>query len=320
MGTFTIVSKNHDAWLKSREEGIGSSEVASVLGVNPYQTPYQLWLVKTGRVKEVEEENFLMKAGHYLEDAISRFCADEAGLDLVKSSAAEFVVVDKDKPFMRVSPDRYAYPKGAKKTAENKCIIECKSTQKPVDPDDLSRYWFVQCMYQQHVTRIHTTYLSWLIQGREFGYKRLAYDRDFCFFVEEEVERFWVDCVIGGQEPALVSVQDVLLKFPKHEEGKALTASDRLIEAWGELRDTNEKITRLTKTKEGLEEKIKTSMLDAERLVIPAFEGNPEKTLATWKASKASEKFDVDALKKAEPEVYARYLKSVPGIRRFSLK
>lgn len=320
MAIYTITSKSHDEWLRSREQGIGSSEVATVLGVNPYETPYQLWLRKTGRIPTVEQESFLMKAGHYLEDAISKFCADEAGLEVVKSSAAEFVVVDKDKPFMRVSPDRYAFPVDAKHTQENKTIIECKSTQKTVDPDNLSRYWFCQVMYQMRVTRIGSAHVAWLTMGRDFGYRRIGYDPDFAMFLEEEVERFWIDCVIGGMEPALSNLQDVLIKFPKHEEGKKAIASDEIVGKWAELRDTNEQIKRLTATKEELESAIKTQMLDAESLVIPADKENPERTIATWKASKDLKKFDADALKKAEPEVYAKYLREVSGSRRFSLK
>lgn len=320
MGTFTITSKSHEEWLRSREAGIGSSEVATVLGANTYETPYQLWLRKTGRAPSVEQENFLMKAGHYLEDAISRFCADEAGLDIVKSSAAEFVVVDKEKPFMRVSPDRYAFPKDAKHTNENRTIIECKSTQKAVDPDNISRYWFCQISYQMHVTRIGTAHLAWLTQGRDFDYKMFSYDPDFCQFIEEEVERFWMDCVVGGREPALTTVGDVLLKFPRQEEGKKAFATDEVVDLWSQLRDTNEEIKRLTATKEEIEGALKLSMQDAEALVIPADKETPERYLATWKASKPSKKFDADALKTAEPEVYAKYLREVQGSRRFSLK
>lgn len=320
MGTYTITSRSHDEWLKSREGGIGSSEVATVLGVNPYDTPYQLWLRKTGRVKVEERENFLMKAGHYLEDAISHFCADEAGLDIVKSSAAEFVVVDKDKPFLRVSPDRYAFPSGAKHTADNKVVIECKSTQKPVDPDNISRYWFCQVTYQLHVTGIPMAYVAWLTQGRDFGCKPIYYDPDFAAFIAEEVERFWVDCVLGGREPALSTIQDVIIKFPRHEEGKKAYADDDLVSLWGDLRDTNEEMRRLQSRKEEIESAMKAAMLDAERLVIPADNDNPERTIATWKASKDTSKFDIERFREENPGLYDSYLKPVQGSRRFTLK
>lgn len=320
MATTTITSKSHGDWLASRENGIGSSEVATVLGVNPYDTPYQLWLRKTGRVPYKEQENFLMKAGHYLEDAISHFCADEAGLEIVKSSASEFIVIDKDKPWLRVSPDRYAYPVGVKKSSDNKTIIECKSTQKPVDPDNLSQYWFLQVCYQMHVTRIPTAHLAWLIQGREFGFKKLYYDKDFCQFIEEEVTRFWVDCIKGDREPALSNVQDVLIKFPKHTEGKKAYASDDVIQMWTELKDANTEIKRLAAIKEELESRLKESMLDAESLVIAGDKETPEKTICTWKASKSSLKFDVDSFKTAEPETFAKYLRETEGSRRFTCK
>lgn len=67
-----IENVSHDQWLENRKSGIGSSEIATIVGLNPYETPYQLWLRKTGQVPP-KEENFFMKAGHYLEDAVARF-------------------------------------------------------------------------------------------------------------------------------------------------------------------------------------------------------------------------------------------------------
>lgn len=321
MSTYTITSKNHDEWLKSREGGIGSSEVATILGVNPYDTPYQLWLRKTGRVPVVEEENKLMHLGHVLEDAVTKLCAEDAGLEIVKSSAAEFVVVNKEKPYFRVSPDRYAFPVGAAHTNDNKVIIEAKTTQKAVDPDNISKYWFLQVSYQLLVTGIRMAYIAWLTAGRDYGFKPIYYDEDFAKFIAEEVERFWVDCIIGGREPGLMNVQDVLIKFPKQEEGKIAVAPDNIVEVWAELKDTNDEIKRLQAKKEECENAIKMAMMDAERLVIPATNDNPEeRTLCTWKATKASKKFDVDALKNEAPEIYAKYLKDTEGSRRFACK
>ena len=175
-------------------------------------------------------------------------------------------------------------------------------------------------MYQMRVTRIGSTHLAWLTQGRDFGYKRLVYDPDFALFLEEEVERFWVDCVIGSREPALSNLQDVLIKFPRQEEGKKVFATDEAVNLWAELRDTNEELKRLTSQKEEIESALKMQMLDAEALVVAASNETPERYLATWKASKPSKKFDTEALKRAEPETYAKYLREVEGSRRFSLK
>ena len=311
-----IVSKTHEDWLKNREGGIGSSEVGSLLGLNPYETPYQLWLRKTGRVPKVEQESFLMKAGHYLEDAVSRFYADETGAVIVKSSAKEFVVVDKERPFMRVSPDRYAYPAGAKKTAENRLIIECKTTQKSVTFDDLPKTWFVQLIYQLGVCKINQGALAWLISGREFGFRNFNFDAEFFGWIAEEVERFWTDCIVGDQEPALIDVKDILIKYPRHEAGKAVEATPELIERWQEYKDADAEVRRLTKIKDDAADAIKMAMADAESLVSPV----DAHTIITWKASKDGTKFDAKRFEAENPDLYAKYTITTPGTRRFICK
>ena len=319
--TFTIVSKSHGDWLESRRGGIGSSEVATVLGLNSYDTPYQLWLRKTGRVKEVEEENDVMRRGHLLEDSIARYCADEASLSIVKSSASEFVVVDREKPFFRASPDRYAFPNDAKHTDENRVIIECKSSRKNISEDEkISDYWLVQVMWQLGVSRTNQAYISWITNNLEFGYRPIVFDADFFAWIAEQVERFWVDCVIGGREPDITTLQDVLIKFPKHTEGKKILAGDELLGAWSELKDTSAHIKELVARKEALEEIIKKGMLDAEVLALPAADDSPERALATWKASKPKEVFDLERFSAENPELYARYLTTKEGDRRFMLK
>lgn len=42
---------NHEDWHKHRSEGIGGSDVASVLGLSPYKSNVDLWREKTGRKK-----------------------------------------------------------------------------------------------------------------------------------------------------------------------------------------------------------------------------------------------------------------------------
>jgi len=36
-------------WLEWRRKGIGASDIAAIIGVSPYSTPYQVWLEKTGK-------------------------------------------------------------------------------------------------------------------------------------------------------------------------------------------------------------------------------------------------------------------------------
>ena len=40
---------SRDEWLIMRKQGIGSSDAATAVGLNPYQSPLELWMIKTGR-------------------------------------------------------------------------------------------------------------------------------------------------------------------------------------------------------------------------------------------------------------------------------
>ena len=40
---------DRDQWLEVRKGGIGSSDAAAAVGLNPYKSQLELWLEKTGR-------------------------------------------------------------------------------------------------------------------------------------------------------------------------------------------------------------------------------------------------------------------------------
>ncbi len=41
------------SWLNVRKQGIGSSDAAAAVGLNPYLSPLELWMIKTGRDKDL---------------------------------------------------------------------------------------------------------------------------------------------------------------------------------------------------------------------------------------------------------------------------
>lgn len=43
-------AEDHKKWLKTRDLGIGGSDAAVIMELNPYKSPYQLWMEKDGRL------------------------------------------------------------------------------------------------------------------------------------------------------------------------------------------------------------------------------------------------------------------------------
>lgn len=313
MSSTIIRPQSREEWLKARESGIGSSEIATIVGLNPWETPYQLWRRKLG-IDPPKEENFAMKAGHYLEDAVAQFWHDETGQDIIKASAGDWLIRDNDRPFLQVSPDRTYWLFGMPHNNSNKGILECKTTQKSIDADDLPKHWFCQVQYQLGVAGMQKGSLAWLCSGREFGYKDLAFVPDFYGWLVEEAEKFWRDNVEGRQEPSAVSVQDVLLKYNRHTDGKVLEVGEEIFTAYQDLKDVRKQLDALEERKETLEGRIKLAFGDAEAI---SYGGD---TIATWKAPKASKKFDAKAYQAEHPDLCAPYIFETQGARRFLLK
>ena len=313
MSNTIIRPKDRNEWLEYRKAGIGSSEVATILGLNPFETPYQLWRRKIG-LDEPKTETFAMKAGHYLEDAVSLFWSDETGRVVIKSSAGDWLIRDNERPFLQVSPDRTYWLTGEKKNASNKGILECKTTQMKIDGDDLPKHWFCQVQYQLGVAGLREGSLAWLCSGREFGYKDLSFVPDFYGWIVEEVEKFWTDNIQGKKEPEATTVQDVLLKFNRHTDGKIVEVNDEIFADYERLKEVKAEIAKLDEIKTGLEDRIKLGFGDAEAI---SYGGQ---TIATWKAPKPGEKFDDKAFKAAHPDLAKEFTKTVQGARRFLLK
>jgi putative phage-type endonuclease len=289
--------------------------VGTILGLNPYETPYQLWRKKKG-LDAPTPENFAMRAGHYLEDAVSLFYQDETGNEIIKSSAGDWLIVNNERPFLRVSPDRTCWKRGMARKHDNKGIVECKTTQKEIDGDSLPQHWFCQLQYQLGVAELNWGAIAWLTAGREFGYRDLTFDKDFYDWMIEEVTRFWVDCIQGNQEPLAINVEDVILKSPRHIAGKTLTANDDIIAELAELKEVREELAALDQRKKAIEESIKMTMGDAEALVLP----NTDDVLCTWKAGKDRTKFDDKRFAQEHPDMYAQYTKTTAGTRTFLIK
>ena len=67
MSTILNLLQGSDEWHLYRSNMRNASESAAVLGVSPWTTPYQLWLIKTGRY--IQPVNVAMQSGTDLEPA-----------------------------------------------------------------------------------------------------------------------------------------------------------------------------------------------------------------------------------------------------------
>jgi putative phage-type endonuclease len=103
-----VLLLRHDAdrelWLKRRRDGIGASEIAAVMGISPYDSPFSLWWRKfMGWDMEPSPE---MRVGTFLESAIADWFALQGDPNSNLTIARGGLYGSYDRSWQLATPDR----------------------------------------------------------------------------------------------------------------------------------------------------------------------------------------------------------------------
>jgi len=296
---------------ENRKKGIGASDVSAILGVNPYKTPVDVWLEKTGRSKP-GEGNVYTEAGTKIEPVVADYFQDRSGHRVIKASAKEFQVVHPVHDYLRHHPDREYFDKnGGRKT------LECKTKyfQKPVK-GDLPLDWYIQNQYQVGISGQSGGSIAWIAFsfGVEFDYEEFDLDKAFYDRLINEAGGFWVDYVLTDTPPPAVNAKDTESLFPSHVLGKSIEASQETYDLYLQLVSAKQKVINAKADLEGYENEFKMIFGDASAITYN------QKEIATWKRSKDSLVVDSKKLQENFPDIYSQVLKVRKGSRRFLIK
>ena len=203
-----IKTNTHEEWLEERKKSLGGSDVASVLGMNEYSSPYTVWAEKTGKLPPFEGNEWT-KLGNDLEFYVAqRFC-EASGLKVVNDNATW----RNDKyPHLHANIDR--------RVVGMKAGVECKLTSelnaKKYKNGEFPDRFYAQCVEYLCVTELDRWFLAVLIYGKGikiYQMTRIPNDEvpEWCeasVYVDDgEIEAmvkatadFW-ECVKSGEAP-----------------------------------------------------------------------------------------------------------------------
>ncbi|PZG49844.1 hypothetical protein C1I98_11040 [Spongiactinospora gelatinilytica] len=129
-----------EAWLAARLPGVTASEVAIVMGLSPFGSPFSLYWQKTGQLGETPD-NDAMSLGRHLEPWIAdRFERDHPELSLELAG----LYASTDRPWQMATPDRTVYTASDIVNVEIRCCTWHRVGPPPTygamaaccDPDD----------------------------------------------------------------------------------------------------------------------------------------------------------------------------------------
>lgn len=287
------ISSKHEKWLEERRKGIGGSDIACVVGLNPFKSKLQLYNDKVHG--SVTEYNDAMKRGVALEAYVVQLFEESTGYKCKKPKKE--IVSRKDKPFIKASADRLY----VNKDGENS-ILECKTSGRKIDHENIPVYWFLQLQWYLGTFEMKSGAIAWLNPNYSFEYVEVEADVELYDKLVDAAQEFWENHVMSQVAPPAETSDDVLSLYSPKDLIPSIKATDTLLELCQGYAALNEEVKRLTIEKDKLHDAISVTLGNAEMATYG------DEIICTYKFTKPTERVDTKRLRKELPDVCAQFL------------
>jgi putative phage-type endonuclease len=175
--TATLIPTASEAdWLAARRKGITASEIAVVMGLSPYDSPYALYHRKRGDLAD-QEDSIALAIGRHFEDFVAdRFA--EAHPEFHVSGTGRELFAHPYRPWQLATPDRVVYdwrldPELVHPLSHGEpvAVLECK-TDGGFDgwgddgTDEIPVHYRCQVLWQMDVMGVQAGFVACLFMNR----------------------------------------------------------------------------------------------------------------------------------------------------------
>jgi len=306
---------SREDWLAVRKHGIGSSDAAAAVGLNPYKSQLELWLEKTGRdaglpKSDPTDEESPTYWGNILEPIVATHYRRRTG-NRVRRVNAVLQHPDSKLNWMLANIDREVIG------ASDVQILECKSAGingAPSWKDGVPVYVQLQVMHQLAVTGKQSADVAVLLGGQHLEIHRIARDDALIAQLIELERDFWGYVQRDTPPPADGSdsaAQALRCLYPEdHGHTLDFTQEPLLSAAFDELQVVRANLELQSQREAELKQQLQQAMGDASRALFA-------NGAVSWRKAKDSVVLDVPQLLKEKPYLLARYPTTKVGSRRF---
>ena len=262
---------DHDAWLEGRKLSIGSSDVPTVLGLNPWSGPWKLWALKTGKIPN-EDAGWYAALGTKIEPLILDLASDALGVEvhkperayrhgLISCLTANLDGLARDP----LDASRTVIVEAKHGSLYAKKAIEALRDHGTVTPGSDVERWYYQIQEQIAVMALDAAYLAALV-NKDFYTVRIERDDQAIATIERECSAFWDRFVAGpdGPKPPPASAADLgTLASVADTDPEETTEIDDLAADLIRASEITAEIRTLKNEKDGIDAKIRQALGDS---------------------------------------------------------
>ena len=182
-----IECKNRAEWLERRKHSLGASDVAAVLGANPWRSPLEVYTDKLGLLPEKEVTEG-MEWGLRLEPAIAEKYAEETKREV--SHLGQYTIIQHpDYPWLHATLDRViSDPVKGVGALEMKTTAFAMASEWAEEPPLMAQ---VQLQVQVGIAGYPWGSIAGLLSGRKFVWADFDADPEFFASAVEQTKAFW---------------------------------------------------------------------------------------------------------------------------------
>ena len=190
---------------ENRRKHIGASEVAAVLGLSPYRTPYDVWLEKTGKITDTDEETEAAGLGNMIEGPLLDWGAAELGVTIIKNQQrvhpGGVLMASHDSLITGKAESIEAKTAGIANPQYLRLIKDTPDDWGREETDEVPRLYYIQGQAQAAVSTLAVVHFAALVAGRGRLLYHVPADPQLIDIILTRCTEFWVKCVQADTPP-----------------------------------------------------------------------------------------------------------------------
>lgn len=275
-----------------RQKAIGASDMAAVLGMDPWRSAYDVWLEKTGQVRG-EQTKPWMETGKFFEAAVLRWAETLYG-PLVRNQRRTY-----PKAYLASNTDALVKLDGVPVEGKTGGLFG-PLTEVWGEPgtDQVPDRILIQCHVQMICTGKETCHVPAFLGGRGFVNFEIALDPQVAAVILAMAIEFWEKNVLQRIPPDNCLPSDELLKRIRREPNKVVAVDDAIVSAYIEAQ---QRASATDEVKDEASLQLRAALGDAEA-------GESNVARVEYFLGKSG-RFDEKRFRADRPDIAAEYMK-----------